>query len=116
MIVLGIETSCDETAAAILRDGRLATINDEAYRILGIEPSADHVGRPFTELLHGHPDLLRVFASAFDASHLPNRAELRLKPTGTVVGYTLSLVRDDHGRVAGAALFFKDLTLVEQAE
>ena len=101
---------------AILRDGRLAAINDEAYRILGIEPSPDHIGQPFSDLLPEHPDLLRVLAGAFDTSQLPNRAELRLKPSGTVVGFTLSLVRDERGRVAGAALFFKDLTLVEQAE
>ena len=109
-------TSMRNGVMAILRDGRLAAINGEAYRILGIDPSPDHIGRPFSELLHEHPDLLRVFAGAFDASHLPNRAELRLKPSGTVVGYTLSLVRDDHDRMVGAARFFKDLTLVEQAE
>ena len=33
-----------------------------------------------------------------------------------MIGYTLSLVRDERLRVHGAALFFKDLTLVEQAE
>ena len=69
-----------------------------------------------SDLLRGHPDLVRLFAAAFELIHLPNRAELRLKPTGTVIGYTLSLVRDERRRVRGAALFFKDLTLVEQAE
>jgi len=109
-------TSMRNGVMAILRDGRLAAINGEAYRILGVAPSPDHVGAHFGELLRDHPELLRVLGGAFDASHLPNRAELRLKPTGTVIGYTLSLVRDDRGRVSGAALFFKDLTLVEQAE
>src|SRR5262245_24139230 len=33
-----------------------------------------------------------------------------------VIGYTLSQVRDDSGRAIGAALFFKDLTQVEQLE
>jgi signal transduction histidine kinase len=47
---------------------------------------------------------------------LPNRAELRLKSTDKVIGYTLSLVRNDDGEVVGAALFFKDLTHVEQME
>jgi signal transduction histidine kinase len=47
---------------------------------------------------------------------LPNRAELRLKPTDKVIGYTLSLIRDDEGTTIGAALFFKDLTHVEQLE
>src|SRR5688500_12863391 len=47
---------------------------------------------------------------------LPNRAELRLKSTGKVIGYTLSLIRDEHDDTIGAALFFKDLTHVEQME
>jgi signal transduction histidine kinase len=47
---------------------------------------------------------------------LPNRAELRLKPTGKVIGYTLSLIRDESEQPVGAALFFKDLTHVEQME
>jgi two-component system nitrogen regulation sensor histidine kinase GlnL len=58
----------------------------------------------------------RIVAGAFDLSHLPNRAELRLKSTGKVIGYTLSQVRDARGRITGAALFFKDLTRVEQLE
>jgi len=33
-----------------------------------------------------------------------------------VIGYTLSLVRDEVGGAVGAALFFKDLTQVEQME
>ena len=57
-----------------------------------------------------------MVTSAFELSHLPNRAELRLKTTGKVIGYTLSQVRDRHGRVTGATLFFKDLTRVEQLE
>jgi signal transduction histidine kinase len=52
----------------------------------------------------------------FELSALPNRAEIRLKSTGTVIGYTLSLVRNDDDEVVGAALFFKDLTYVEQME
>lgn len=101
---------------AIHRDGRVVTINAEAYRILDIVPQADDAGRNVGELLRGHPELVRLFAGAFELQHLPNRAELRLKPKGTVIGYTLSLVRDERGRARGAALFFKDLTLVEQAE
>jgi signal transduction histidine kinase len=100
---------------AITRDGTLTAMNDEAYRIIGVAQSPGDVGRHFSELLREHPDLLRLFSNVFDVSRLPNRAELRLKPSGTVIGYTVSLVRDDRGRVNGAALFFKDLTLVEQA-
>jgi signal transduction histidine kinase len=42
--------------------------------------------------------------------------ELRLKPSGTVIGYTLALVRNDSGEVVGASMFFRDLTRVEQLE
>jgi signal transduction histidine kinase len=59
---------------------------------------------------------VRILAGAFEMTTLPNRAELRLKASGKVIGYTLSLVRDERLRVHGAALLFKDLTQVEQAE
>jgi signal transduction histidine kinase len=60
--------------------------------------------------------VLRVLSSAFELTTLPNRAELRLKELDRVIGYTLSLVRNDTGESIGAALFFKDLTQVEQQE
>jgi two-component system nitrogen regulation sensor histidine kinase GlnL len=74
------------------------------------------IGSPFTSVLRDRPDVCRIVAGAFDLSHLPNRAELRLKSTGKVIGYTLSQVRDRRGRLTGATLFFKDLTRVEQLE
>ena len=61
--------------------------------------------------------MVRILSAAFDLAHLPNRAELRLKPSGKVIGYTLSHdPRRARARAEGAALFFKDLTLVEQLE
>ena len=101
---------------AITRDGRIAVMNDAAYRVLGLEPRASDIGRPFAEIMKDSPDVARIVAGAFDLSHLPNRAELRLKRTGKVIGYTLSHVRDSRGRVVGATMFFKDLTRVEQLE
>jgi PAS domain S-box-containing protein len=101
---------------AIDREGRVVLINEEACRILEIAPDAEDTGRHFSDLLRHHHDIVRILAGAFEMTTLPNRAELRLKPTGKVIGYTLSLVRDERMRVHGAALFFKDLTLVEQAE
>jgi signal transduction histidine kinase len=101
---------------AITLDGRVAVMNEVAYRILGLKPRPTDVGRPFTRVLSEHPELARIIASAFELSHLPNRAELRLKSTGKVIGYTLSQVRDARGRLTGATLFFKDLTRVEQLE
>ena len=76
---------------AVTRDGVIAVMNDEAYRIFGLTPIADDIGRPYADVLRMHPDMVRVIASAFELSHLPNRVELRLKSTGRVIGYTLSL-------------------------
>lgn len=101
---------------AIRRDGTLALMNDEAYRIFSLEARAGDIGRPLADVLRPRPEIVRVLASAFELSYLPNRAELRLKDLNRVIGYTLSQVRDDADAVIGAALFFKDLTQVEQAE
>jgi PAS domain S-box-containing protein len=101
---------------AITADGRIAVMNAEACRIFGLKARPSDVGRPYAQVLREHPDILRVLSSAFELEHLPNRAELRLKATDKVIGYTLSRVRDERGRTTGATLFFKDLTRVEQLE
>ncbi|MGE3402950.1 MAG: nitrogen regulation protein NR(II) [Vicinamibacterales bacterium] len=101
---------------AIGRDGRLALINDEAYRIFDLQPRPADIGAPVADVLRDHPEVVRVLTGVFELSLLPNRAELRLRPSGRVIGYTLALVREDGGDVAGAAMFFKDLTRVEQLE
>ena len=101
---------------ALDRDGALAIINDEAYRIFGIKRGPDDVGRPAAEVLRDHPEVVRLLSNVFELHLLPNRAELRLRLSGRVIGYTLALVRDDDERVVGASMFFKDLTRVEQLE
>ena len=82
----------------------------------GCSPRVDDIGRHYSDVLREIPDVARIVAGGFEKSHLPNRAELRLKRTGKVIGYTLSQVRDPQGQVTGATLFFKDLTRVEQLE
>ena len=101
---------------AIARDGAVVLVNDEACRLFDLPPGKTLVGQLFGEVLNQHPDIVRVLGGAFEMAALPNRAELRLTSTDTVIGYTLSLVRDEAGRTVGAALFFKDLTHVEQME
>ena len=101
---------------AIRRDGALALMNNEAYRIFSLARRPDDVGRPFSEVFRDHPDVARVVSSAFELTTLPNRAELRLKDTDRVIGYTLSVVKDDTAQPIGAVMFFKDLTQVEQQE
>jgi len=100
----------------ITRDGRVAAVNDEACRIFKVTRSPSVIGQPVAEVLQAHPDVVRMLAGAFDRDHLPNRAELRLPASDKVIGYTLSHISDEHGRHTGAALFFKDLTRVEQLE
>ena len=100
----------------IHRNGTLALMNDEAYRIFSLPREPLDVGRPFSDVLGARPDIVRVLSGAFELSTLPNRAELRLKDIDRVIGYTLSQVKDDGGTPIGAAMFFKDLTQVEQLE
>jgi signal transduction histidine kinase len=101
---------------AVTVDGTVAVMNDTAYRILGLPQQNSDIGRPFTGVLQAQPEVARIIAGAFDLTHLPNRAELRLKSTNKVIGYTISQVHDSRGRLTGATLFFKDLTRVEQLE
>jgi PAS domain S-box-containing protein len=101
---------------AITREGRIAMMNALAYRTLGLTPRADDVGRPFADVLGDLREVSRIMATAFELEHLPNRAELRLKGSNKVIGYTLSHIRNERDEITGAALFFKDLTRVEQLE
>jgi signal transduction histidine kinase len=101
---------------AFKRDGTLALMNDEAYRMFALTRNDADVGRAFADVLRERPAVIRVLAGAFELSHLPNRAELRLPDLNRVVGYTLSQVKDDRGDTIGAVMFFKDLTRVEQLE
>src|SRR5688500_18030429 len=67
---------------AITRDGRVAVMNEIAYRILGLKARPSDIGRHYSDVLKEAPDVLRIVAGSFEISHLPNRAELRLKNTG----------------------------------
>ena len=101
---------------AITLDGRIAAMNDMAYRVLALSPRPGDIGRPFAEALLEYPEIVRVLQQAFETDDLPNRAEMRLRKTGRAMGYSLSRIHDDAGRMVGATLFFKDLTRVEQIE
>src|SRR5437764_4037461 len=112
-----IVSSMANGVLAVRRDGTLALMNQEAYRIFSLTPDPDDIGRPFAEVLGSRADVVRILTAAFELTHLPNRLELRLKDLDRVIGYTLSHVKDDPAsRPIGAVMFFKDLTLVEQRE
>src|SRR5437867_2678480 len=89
---------------AITRGGTVALLNEEGYRIFGVEPHPDDLGKPVAEVLRAHPEVVRQLLSAFDLHMLPNRAETRLRPSGKVIGYTLAFVRSDEGEIAGVAI------------
>jgi nitrogen-specific signal transduction histidine kinase len=111
-----VVTSMRNGVIAFRRDGALVLMNDEAYRIFGLTRQRGDLGRPYADVLRERPAVIRALSGAFELSHLPNRAELRLKDLDRVVGYTLSQVKDERGRAIGAVMFFKDLTQVEQLE
>src|SRR6185436_2020039 len=113
-----IVSSMANGVLAVRRDGTLALMNQEAYRIFSLTPDPDDIGKPFAEVLGPRADIVRVLKAAFELKHLPNRLELRLKDLDRVIGYTLSQVKDaaDMSNVIGAVMFFKDLTQVEQRE
>ena len=101
---------------AITRDGAVAVMNHEAYRIFGLAPRTVDIGRQYTDVLARPAAIIRVLAGAFELTHLPNRAEMRLKPTGKRDRLHAVARPGRRGRTTGAALFFKDLTRVEQLE
>src|SRR5262245_30038334 len=49
---------------AITRDGRVAVMNDIAYRVLGLTARPSDIGRPFTEVLRDVPDVLRILSGS----------------------------------------------------
>src|SRR3954468_5717903 len=81
-----IVSSMRNGVIAFHRDGTLALMNDEAYRIFGLTRERGAIGRASAVVLRNRPDVIRVLGSAFELSHLPNRAELRLKDLDRVIG------------------------------
>jgi len=99
--------------------GKVVILNRAAQAILRLPPLPP-AGRKCATLLADHPYLSELILASFGRSTLPDRAELEIsggrgKPK-RVIGYTLSPVLSDSGERIGAALFFKDLTVVEREE
>lgn len=103
---------------AIDRDGRVVMTNDLGNQILGLD-EAPRPGTPVQEALRDHLQVAHVLCESFTMASLPNRAEIDLSPdaaAGKTIGFTLSLIPGGDGEPAGAAMFFKDLTRIEQKE
>lgn len=98
------------------RHGRLALVNDLAAQILELDP-VPAPGMALDLALERHPRVAEILGSCFESQQLPNREELVLATrTGSrrTVGYTVSRIAPDGGAPAGLAMFFKDLTRIEQ--
>jgi signal transduction histidine kinase len=107
---------------AIDPQGRIALVSAEAVRVLlgpdGPAP-ARLLGQPLEQALCERPELARLLVETLDGEERPWRAELRLAggaADGRVLGYTRLALRDDEGRVAGAAMLFRDLTAFERED
>src|SRR5687767_13824395 len=61
-----IVTGMRNGVLALTVDGKLALINDEAYRIFGITQGAEDIGRPIGEVLRQQPEVVRLLSSVFD--------------------------------------------------
>jgi signal transduction histidine kinase len=101
---------------AVNLDQKLSAINEIAMRILGLEIQ-DYIGWPIDKLFMQQPQLLQILMDACQKKTLPSRAEMVLRVSGDkdrTVGYTISSIKDEQGKVEGVSLCFKDLTKIEQ--
>jgi PAS domain S-box-containing protein len=97
------------------RQGRITSLNDLARKILDL-PESQPTGLPCSDVLKDHPKLASVFVEAFRMKNQPNRAEMEIRlreERKRTIGFSMPLIRDDAGRVLGAALLFRDLTQIE---
>jgi signal transduction histidine kinase len=98
--------------------GRVTAVNQLGRSILSL--SETYSGPiPCEELLRNHPRMSRMLLDSLHMENPPGRFEIDIEAKGrprTVVGGTISHVRDGEGRREGAVLFFKDLTQIEEGE
>src|SRR4029453_17802110 len=100
------------------RQGLITTLNDHALAILDVGGEGT-VGRPCQEVLAHCPRLAQVLLESFSMSAPPSRAEMEIRTRdqrSRSIGFSISMIGAADGSVEGAALFFKDLTKVEEQE
>jgi PAS domain S-box-containing protein len=98
--------------------GAVTTANPTACRILNL-PETPPDGVPCQVLLRDHPTLSQVLLDSLRMENPPSRIEIDLRIPGAsrrVIGGSISHIRRTDGTREGAALFFKDLTRLEQGE
>lgn len=97
-------------------EGRILTINAPARQVLEIGDEPVY-GRLCGEVLAEHPRLLEILHEVFSCATLPSRAELEIRSRDDrpkTIGFSISRIRGRDGQDLGMAMFFKDLTQVEQ--
>jgi len=100
------------------RQGLITTLNDHALAILDLAGEGA-IGRPCEEVLEHCPRLAQVLTESFTMSAPPSRAEMEIRTRdhrGRTIGFSISMIGAGDGATDGAALFFKDLTKVEEQE
>ncbi len=98
------------------RHGTVTTLNEQAAHYLRL-PFPVPEGTACGDLFAHCPAVAHLLLDALGRKTLPDRAELELQLDGerqVLIGFSLSQITDADGAVAGSAIFFKDLTLVEQ--
>jgi nitrogen-specific signal transduction histidine kinase len=114
--------SMSSGVVAIDTNRTVVMMNDGAQRILGFPRGdvASAVGVDCSEVLAAQPAVAQLLIETLDAHSPLSRAELVLEAVGergaSTIGFTLSPVRDEQGRVCGAAMIFRDLTPFERMD
>jgi signal transduction histidine kinase len=96
--------------------GRVTSVNDQAAENLEVAAGAV-LGVHCREAFESCPQVAHLLLSALQRETLPDRAELEIRLGSgrkVLVGFSLSRVDGRDGNPLGSAIFFKDLTLVEE--
>jgi len=97
-------------------DGVIQIINGVAMDVLNLG-TENLVNRDCEEVLKDYPEIIHMLKGAFTFKHLPDRAEIVIKREGgksKIIGFSISLIKNDDGQTIGSYFFFKDLTRTEQ--
>ncbi len=96
--------------------GRVTSVNALAGEWLHVDPRTVH-GQDCRVAFAHCPAMAHLLLDALGRATLPDRAELELSFTHsrrTLIGFSLSRIADERGETLGSAIFFKDLTVVEE--
>jgi signal transduction histidine kinase len=110
--------SLSSGVVAIDGEGRIASLNAGAQRILGC-PEGDRsaaVGRDCRDVLRSQPVVARLLLQTLERKSLVTRAELQLAGSNGTIGFTLCPLADGAGRGRGAAMLFRDLAPIERSD